>query len=244
MFDLKLGLGHFDRAVIQCLRNLALLGREILHLAVLERAYRNNRQAWIDLDRRDCVPRRGAKEGLFEIGVGDAFVGADEAGAKLHPDGSHLEVGGDRLSAADTSGDEHRDFLRDMGQDFLAQHAGRHRADVAAGLHPLDHQRVGARPHQLLGQRQRGREDDQLGAMALDPLDRPAGRQAPGEDDVGDLMLRANIDQLIELGMHGDQIDAERLAGERLGSLDFLVEQLWRHGPAGDHAEPARVGNG
>ena len=38
--------------------------------------------------------------------------GADEAGAELHADRAHLEIGGDRLAAADPAGDEHRDARR------------------------------------------------------------------------------------------------------------------------------------
>ncbi len=52
----------------------------------------------------------------------------------------------------------------------------------------------GARAHQLLSQCQRGGEGDQLGAIALDPLDRPARRQSAGEHDVGHLMARADVD--------------------------------------------------
>ena len=50
MFDLKLGLRHLDRAVVQRLRNLALLGREIFHLPVLERPDRDHGQARVDLN--------------------------------------------------------------------------------------------------------------------------------------------------------------------------------------------------
>ena len=33
MLDLELGLGHFDRALVEQLGDLALLGGEVLHLA-------------------------------------------------------------------------------------------------------------------------------------------------------------------------------------------------------------------
>ena len=67
---------------------------------------------------------------------------------------------------ADAAGDEDRHVATDVRQDLLRQHRGRDRADMAARLHPLDDQRVDARADQLLRQRQRGREADQLGAAA------------------------------------------------------------------------------
>src|SRR5688500_13088794 len=57
------------------------------------------------------------------------------------------------------------------------------------------------------------------------------------------LMLGADVDQFIELRVHGDEVHAERLAGECLGRCNLLIEQLGRHRPAGDHAEPARIGD-
>src|SRR3712207_8371113 len=41
-----------------------------------------------------------------EIGVGDAFVRADEAGAELDAGRAHLEEAGDEAAAADPAGDE------------------------------------------------------------------------------------------------------------------------------------------
>ena len=175
--------------------------------------------------RGDRVAGRGADERLLEVGVGDAFVRADEAGAELDPDRAHFEIGGDRLAAADAAGDEHRNVVADVRQDFLRQHRRRDRADVAAGLHALDHQRVDVRAHQLLGERERGGEGHQLGAARLDLLDRPARRKPAGEHDVADLMLHAGVDQLAQLRVHGDEVDAERPLRARLGLGDLGVEQ-------------------
>src|SRR5262245_59088980 len=44
--------------------------------------------------------------------------------------------------------------------------------------------------------------------------------------------------------MHRDQIDSERLVRASLGLGDFGVEQLGRHGAAGDDSEAAGVGDG
>src|SRR3546814_3674895 len=84
---------------------------------------------------------------------------------------------------ADAAGDEHRHLGGDLGQDLLREHAGRDRADMAAGLHALDHQRVDARADQLLGEAERGREADQLRAAHLDRLEAAARWQAAREHD-------------------------------------------------------------
>ena len=128
--------------------------------------------------------------------MGDALVRADEAGAELDPDRAHLEVSGDRLAAADPAGDEHRDVVADVGQDFLRQHRGRDRADMAAGLHPLDHQRVGPERISFLASDSAGAKAISLAPLALILVDRPAGRQPAGEHDMADAMLRADVDQL------------------------------------------------
>ena len=56
-----------------------------------------------------------------------------------------------------------------------------------------------------------------------------------------DAVLFAHADQIEELRMHGDEIHAERLVGQRSGRRDLRVEQLRRHRAAGDHAEAARI---
>jgi hypothetical protein len=48
--------------------------------------------------------------------MGDALVGADEAGSELHPDRAHFEIGCDRTAAADPAGDEHRDVAATCGR--------------------------------------------------------------------------------------------------------------------------------
>ncbi len=241
MLDAELRLGHVDAALVEQQRDLALLGGEFLRALVLERAHRDHRQARVDLHRGDRVARPRAEEGLLELGMGDALGCAGEAGAELHADRAHFEVAGDRLAAADPAGDEHQVLVGQRRQELLRQHRGRHRADVAAGLHPLDDQRVAARAQQLLRQRQCRGEHDDLRAERLDRLDAALGRDSAGEHDMADAVLAADLDQLEQHRVHGDQVDAERLAGERLRAGDLGVEQFGRHRPAGDHAEPAGV---
>src|SRR3546814_14216466 len=80
---------------------------------------------------------------------------------------------------------------------------------MAARLHPLDHQRIDARAHQLLRERKGRREADDLRARGLDRLEAALGWQAPCEHDMADAMFCAHLDQLEELGVHGDKVDAK-----------------------------------
>ncbi len=89
-----------------------------------------------------------------------------------------------------------------------------------------------------------GAKQISLAPLRLDPLDRAARRKPAGEHDMADLVLRADVDQLAQLRMHGDEVDAERPVGARLGLGDFGVEQLGGHRAAGDHAEAAGIGDG
>ena len=93
---------------------------------------------------------------------------------------------------------------------------------MPAGLGAFDHQRIGAGAHQLLRQRQRRGEADHLGAAVLGLLDGGARRDAAGEDDMADLSLEAGLDQLVQPGMHGDEVHAEGVLGQRLGAGDLL----------------------
>ena len=128
-----------------------------------------------------------------------------------------------------------------MRQDLLRQHGQRHRTDMAAGLRTLDHQRIDAGTHQPPGQHHRRREGDQPGAAILHRAHRATGWNAAGQHDMADLRLQAHPDQIVQLRMHGDQIDPERPAGQRLRGGDFLLQQFRAHRAAGDHAEAAGI---
>ena len=119
----------------------------------------------------------------LKLRMGDRFGGADEARAELARRPPPSPDSRDRLAAADAAGDEDR-HVADLGQDLLGQHRCRHRADMAARLHALDHDRIGAGAHQLLGQDQGRGEAHQLGPALLDPLHGDPGRQAAGEHDM------------------------------------------------------------
>src|SRR6185312_5310783 len=84
------------------------------------------------------------------------------------------------------------------------------------------------------------------GAKAISFAPRPLilSIAQPGGHDMADLVLRADVDQLGELRVHGDEVHAERTRRARLGLGDLRVEQLGSHRPAGDHAEAAGVGDG
>ena len=89
--------------------------------------------------------------------------------------------------------------------------------------------RIGARAHQLLGDRPApGRSTSSLAPPASRAAC-AAGRQAAGEHDMPDLVIEADLDQLLELRMHGDEVDAERPVGSARGRRDLGREQGGRH---------------
>ena len=58
---------------------------------------------------------------------------------------------------------------------------------------------------------------------------------------MADAMFRAHFDQLEQLRVHRDQVDAEIARRERFGGGYLGIEKFGCHRPAGNHAEPARV---
>src|SRR3546814_16090572 len=89
MLDLKLRLAHRDRAVVERLRYLALLGGEQFAALVPKRADRDDGQARVDLDAGDGIARRRADERLLELLVGDRFSRAHHTRAALAAGGAH-----------------------------------------------------------------------------------------------------------------------------------------------------------
>ena len=243
MLDVELGrlLGEF--AGLEAAQRLGLVLQEAAGAGVDEAAHRDDREALVKLDGGQRVAGVGAHEGLLEVGVGDAFARGGEAGAELGAGGPHLQIGQDGLAAPQAAGDEYRHLL-DMRQDFLRQHGERDRADMAAGLTALDHDGVGAGADQTFGQHQGRGEGDQLRAAVLDRAHRAAGRNAAGQHHMAHPGGGANAHQVVELRVHGDEVDAERQAGHRLGGGDLLFQQLRPHRAAGDDAEAAGIGDG
>ena len=196
MFDLQLRLAHRDRTRIKQGGHFALLCGEQVSACILQRAYRDNGQARINLDAGNGIARRSAKERLFEVGMRDAFRRAGKARAQLHARRPHFQIRRDHLSPADAASHKHRHLLCHMRQNFLREHAGRHRADMAASLHPLNHQRVNARSDQLFGQAERGRKTDHLRAASLNGIQRARRGQPACQHDMRYVMARADRDQI------------------------------------------------
>ena len=96
----------------------------------------------------------------------------------------------------------------------------------------------------FLASAERGGEGDQFRAIALDPVDRTARRKPAREHDMGHFMRRADVDQLADHRVHGDEVDAERFRRALLRLGDLGVEQVGGHRPARDHPEAARIGDG
>src|SRR6185437_3001952 len=67
--------------------------------------------------------------------------------------------------------------------------------------------------------------------------------QRAGEHDMADAAPRTDLDEIEELWMKSDEVDAERPIGEGERRADFGVEQIRRHRPASDDTEAAAVGD-
>ena len=131
---------------------------------------------------------------------------------------------------------------RQLRQNFLRQHHCRNRADMAAGLAAFDHQRIRARAQQLLRQRQRRRRRrPAVRAECLDRLDRRTGGMPPASTTWLTPCPRRPRSDRTAAGCMVIRLTPNGLVGQRLGRGDFGAEQVRRHRPAGDHAEPARI---
>ncbi len=220
MLDLQLCRLLVEFPGQESVAGLRLVAQEALGAFIDQAAHRDHREALIQLHRGQRVAGGGADEGLLEALVRDGFLGGGEAGAELRAGGTHFQIGEDGLAAADPAGDEHR-HLADMRQDLLRQDVERHRADMPAGLGALDHQCVGAAADQSLCQHQRRGEGDQLGAAVLHRAHRAARRDAAGQHDMAHLRRQADLDQVVELRVHGDQVHAEGLRRSAPGCRRF-----------------------
>ena len=155
--------------------HLQLVLGEPLAAGVGEAPHRDHRETRVELHRRQRVAGRGADEGALKIGVGDALDAGGEPCAKLGTGRSLFEETKNRLAPAEPAGHEHR-HVADVGQHLLRQHRQADRADVAAGLAALDHQRVGAGSHQPAGQHQRRSEAHDSSAAVFDRANGTARR--------------------------------------------------------------------
>jgi hypothetical protein len=220
MFDVQLRIFLAQFARQEPLNGLPLVIQEQFAALVDQATHRDHRKPLVKLDRGQRIARIGADECLLETRVRNRFRGGGEPRAKLHAGGAHFQIGQDRFAPTDAAGDEHR-HVADVGQDLLCQHVQADRADMAPCLGALDDQRIGAGADQPSGEHQRRGERDQFGATILHRAHRAAWRNAAGQHDVRDTGLQRHADQVVELGMQRDQVDAERLRGQRLRCRDF-----------------------
>src|SRR3546814_13984297 len=88
----EVGVAHCDLALVWLVRDFAVFCGEGFGSAIIERADRNDGKARVDLDARSRLACRGAQEGLFEIGMRDAFGRADEACAELDARRAHFQI--------------------------------------------------------------------------------------------------------------------------------------------------------
>src|SRR3546814_18788250 len=92
MLDFELGFHHVDVALVELVRDLALLRGKGFGPRSLDRADRDDGQARVDLGARDRRERRRAQERLLAIRMRDASGGANEARVELDPRRATLQL--------------------------------------------------------------------------------------------------------------------------------------------------------
>ena len=167
-------------------------------------------KARVELHRGHGVARAARMKACLKLGCAIDSSAQTKRVPSWHAGRAHLEVGSDRLAAADPAGDEDRHLVQ-VRQDLLRQHAGRDRADMAAGLHALDHQRIGARSAPASSRAPApGRSRPAWRRRRFSAWIAGARRDAAGEHDMADPRSRQTSTSSLQLRMHGDQVDAER----------------------------------
>ena len=160
--------------------------------------------------RRHRVARRGADEGLLEARMGDRFMGADKAGAELHAGRAHFEIG----QRSPRRGRCRRRRTPAPRRDAAGSPAPAPPVETGPIWPPasLPSMTIASAPMRtsFFAIDQRRREADHARAAVADARDRRRARQAAGQHDMADALRRADVDQLGELRVQRDQIDAER----------------------------------
>ena len=246
MLDLELRVLLRQLAAVEALDDLALHRRGSARVAGIgERAHRDHRKARIELHRRHRVARRGADEGPLEMRMRDRFVGADKARAELHAR---------PRPSRDRRGSPRRGRCRRRRTPAPRVRCGRIScASTAVETGPiwppasLPSMTIASAPHahQLLGQHQRRREAQRRARRRrlMRAIAAPGG-MPPASTTWPTRCASADIDQLQELRVHGDEIDAERAVGQRARSRRSRRRaDRATSTPRGDHAEAAGIGD-
>ena len=162
--------------------------------------------------------------------------------------GAHLDAAGtqgkgrSRLTAVrDAAGRHHGNAYRidDLGH----QGHGGHLAHVAAGLRALGDDGVHAIAIQPLGQNRRRHYGHHLDALFLPGGNVLAGIAGAGGDHFHAL-FQNDLGDVVGIGAHQHQIDAEGLVRQLLGPADLLAETVAVPAAGGDHAQGPGVGAG
>jgi len=174
--------------------------------------------------------------------MGDRLIGADKAGPELHARRPHLQIRQHRLAASNPAGNKDR-HVAELRQDFLGQHARRHRSDVPARLATLNDDPIDLHADELACYAESRREAQNAGFTLFDSAHCGAARETARQYDMTHPMLGADVDQVEELRVEGDQVDAKGTTSQRLGRANLGREQLRRHRSRSDDAEPPGIGN-
>ena len=114
---------------------------------------------------------------------------------------------------------------------------------LAAALGALGDDAVNAVALQPLGQDRSGHHGDDLDALFLPGGDVFAGVAGAGGDHLH-ILLQNDLGDVVGIGAHQHQVDAEGLVRQLLGPADLLAETVAVPAAGGDHAQGPGVGAG
>ena len=170
-----------------------------------------------------------------------ALLAGQQAGAHLDAAGPKGKGGGELPAISDAAGGDDGDAHRvhHLGH----QGHGGQLADVAAALAALGDDAVDAIALQPLGQNGGGYHGEHLDTRLFPGGDVFAGVARAGGHHLHPLLCH-HLGQSVDVGIHQHQVDAEGLAGVRLGGADLGPQGLGVHPAGGNQAQGTRVGHG
>ena len=167
-----------------------------------------------------------------------ALLGNEEARAHLHACRTHQKSRRQAAPVGDAA--RHDDGEPDLGDDLRHQGHRRQDADVAARLHALDDDRIGARRLDALRELHVRHDGDGLDPCTLE-LFQEGHRIARTERHESRLLAADDLDNLILVRRHEHDIDAKRLVGQFTRFLNLLLHPLGRASARRNDAGAARI---
>ncbi len=195
--------------------------------------------------RVDGVCLGGRDQTLLVVRMRLRFLTGDKAGANPHAVGTQRQGCGQSTAVNNATCRDHWHGCHSLDYGGQERYEPYLAANMAAGFDTLGHDDIHA---------SRGGTTGFLGAPDLEHDHDPGGmtplhkrrRVRPEERDHRNLFFDANLKLALEAGRgrHGlDQIDAERMLGQRPSFLNLIPDEIGRHPNHPQHPETTSVGH-